>query len=169
MYFPKHIREIPADPSSTALPLPPPEQVPSIQDLTLDAEASTGVGRGKEGLPPANDAQSEDTFTIRDVVSQAKVAKKPKAGDAKSKTVNTKEDPQPTKKQLQDFLLYLLLFSFSKTYVIACNTSSLELMNELFLLFPRSLLFVLFILIIIANKFELLLLHFQCVLIVNHY
>jgi len=98
VYFPEHIREVPTDPSSTALPLPPPKQVSSIQDLTLDAKASTGVGRGKEGLPPTNDAQFEDTLTIRDVVSQAKVAEKPKAGDAKSKTTDTKEDPQPTKK-----------------------------------------------------------------------
>ena len=84
--------------SSTALALAPSEQVSSIQDLTLDAKASTGVGKGKEGLPPANDAQSEDILTIRDVVSQAKVAEKPKAGDAKSKTADTKEDPQPIKK-----------------------------------------------------------------------
>ena len=125
VYFPKHIREIPADPSSTALPLPPPEQVPSIQDLTLDAGTSTKVGRGKEGLSLANNAQSEDTLTIRDVISQAKVAKKPKDGDARSKIAATKEDPQPTKKQLQDFF-YFLMFSFLETYFIAGNTSSLE-------------------------------------------
>ena len=152
MYFPKHIREIPVDPSLTALPLPPPEQVPSIQDLTLDAGTFTKVGRGKEGLPSANNAQSEDTLTIRDVISQAKVAKKPKDGDARSKTAATKEDPQPKKKQLQD-IFYFLMFSFPETYFIACNTSSLELMNELFLLFPESLVFALFILIIIASKF----------------
>ena len=53
---------------------------------------------GKEGLPPASDAQSEDTLTIRDVVSQAKVVKKPKDRDARSKIATTKEDPQPKKK-----------------------------------------------------------------------
>ena len=169
VYFPKHIREVPADPPSTALPLPPSKQVSSIQDLTLDAEVSTRVGRGKEGLPLANDAQSEDTFTIRDVVSQAKVVEKPKARDAKSKTADTKEDPQPKKKVVVGFsFMYLLLFPFPVAYVIACSISSFELMNELFLLFPGSLLFMLFILIIIANKFELLL-HFQCVLTANHY
>ena len=98
VYFLEHIREIPTYPSSTAFPLPLPEQVPSIQDLTFDVGTSTGVGRGKEGLLPANDAQFEDTLTIRDVVSQAKVAEKLKDGDARFKTVATKKDPQPTKK-----------------------------------------------------------------------
>ena len=93
VYFLEHIREIPTYPSSTTLPLPLPEQVPIIQDLTFDAGTSTGVGRGKEGLPLANNDQSEDTLMIKDVVSQAKVTKKPKARDAKSKTVDTKEDP----------------------------------------------------------------------------
>ena len=37
---------------------------------------------GKEGLPLASDVPSEDTLTIRDVISQAKVAEKPKDGDA---------------------------------------------------------------------------------------
>ena len=78
VFFPEHIREVPANLPSTALPLPPPEQVSSIQDLTLDAEASTGEGRGKEGLPPTKDAQLEDTLTIKDVVSQAKAAEKSK-------------------------------------------------------------------------------------------
>ena len=98
VYFPKHIREIPTDPSSTTLPLPSPEQVPSAQDLTLDVGTSTGAGMGKEGLPPASDALSEDTLTIRDVISQAKVAEKPKDGDAQPKTAVTKEDPQSKKK-----------------------------------------------------------------------
>ena len=53
---------------------------------------------GKEGLPPASDASSKDTLTIRDVISQAKVAEKPKDGDAQSKTATTKEDPHPKKK-----------------------------------------------------------------------
>ena len=58
VYFPEHLREILADPSSTALPLPPLEQVLSTQDLTIDAGTSTEAGMGKEGLPPASDAQS---------------------------------------------------------------------------------------------------------------
>ena len=94
MFFPEHIREVPANLPSTTLPLPPPEQVSSIQDLTLDAEASIGVVRGKEGLPPVNDAQSEDTLTIRDVVSQAKDAElKSKDGDSQSETADPKKDP----------------------------------------------------------------------------
>ena len=98
VYFPEHIREIPTDPSSTALPLPPLEQVPSTQDPTIDAGTSIKAGIGKEGLPPTNDAQFKDTLTIRDVISQAKVAEKPKDGDAWSKTATTKEDPQPKNK-----------------------------------------------------------------------
>ena len=69
IFFPEHIREAPTDLPSTALPLPPPEQVSSIQDHTLDAEASTGVGKGKEVLPSAKDTQSEDALTIKDVIS----------------------------------------------------------------------------------------------------
>ena len=82
VYFPEHIREIPTDPSLTALPLPSLEQVPSVQDLTLDVGTSAGAGMGKEGLPPASGAPFEDTLTIRDVISQAKVAEKPKDRDA---------------------------------------------------------------------------------------
>ena len=48
-------------------------------------------------MPPAKDAQLENTLMIKDVVSQVKVAEKPKAGGAKSKAADTKEDPQPTK------------------------------------------------------------------------
>ena len=53
---------------------------------------------GQEGLPPVSDASFEDTFTIRDVISQAKVAEKPKDRDARSKIATTKEDPHPKKK-----------------------------------------------------------------------
>ena len=53
---------------------------------------------GTEGLPPTSDVPFEDTLTIRDVISQAKVAEKPKDGDAQSKTATTKEDPHPKKK-----------------------------------------------------------------------
>jgi len=69
VYFPEHIREIPIDPSSAALPLPSLEQVPSAQDPTIDVGTSTGADMGKKGLPPANDVPSEDTLTIRDVIS----------------------------------------------------------------------------------------------------
>ena len=55
IFFPEHIQEAPADLPSTALPLPPPKQVSNIQDPTLDAEASTGAGKGKEVLPSAKD------------------------------------------------------------------------------------------------------------------
>ena len=51
IFFLEHIQEAPADLPSTALPLLPPEQVFSIQDPTLDAEASIGAGKGKKTLP----------------------------------------------------------------------------------------------------------------------
>ena len=98
VYFPEPIREILANPSSAALPLPSLEQVPSTQDLTVDVGTSTGASMGKEGLPSASDAPSEDTLTTRDVVSQAKEAEKPKGRDARPKTATTKEDPHPKKK-----------------------------------------------------------------------
>ena len=100
MFYPEHIREIPTDLSSAALPSPVLKQVPSIQDLPVDVGTSAGVSMGKEIPPLASDTPSEDALTIRDVISQAKVAKKPKARDAKSKTANTEEDPQATKKYL---------------------------------------------------------------------
>ena len=51
IFFLEHIQEAPADLPSTALPLLPPEKVFSIQDPTLDAEASIGAGKGKKTLP----------------------------------------------------------------------------------------------------------------------
>ena len=74
VYFPEHIREIPTNPSLAALPSPSLEQVPSAQDLTIDVRTSTGAGMGKKGLLLASDTPSKDVLTIRDVISQAKVA-----------------------------------------------------------------------------------------------
>ena len=74
MFYPEHIKEIPTDPSSATLPLLSLEQVPNAQDLPIGIGTSTGVGTGKEGFPPVSDVLSEDALTIRDVISQAKVA-----------------------------------------------------------------------------------------------
>ena len=98
VFFPEPIREILTDLSSIALPLPPPEHVPSTQDLAANVGTSAGAGIGKEGLPSTSGTSSEDTLTIKDVISQAKEAKKPKSGDARSKAATTKEDPHPKKK-----------------------------------------------------------------------
>ena len=49
------------------------------------------------GLPLASDAPSKDALTIRNVISQAKVAEKPKDGDL-AKIATTREDPHPKKK-----------------------------------------------------------------------
>ena len=69
MFYQEHTREIPTDPSSTILPLPSLEQVPIAQDLPIDVGTFAGVGTGKEGLPPANDAPSKGALTIRDMIS----------------------------------------------------------------------------------------------------
>ena len=97
VFYPEHIREIPTNTSSAALPFSTFKQVPSAQDLPIDVGTFAGVDTGKEGLPPASDAPSEDALTIRDVISQAKVAEKPKDGDS-AKIAVTKEDP-PSKKK----------------------------------------------------------------------
>ena len=98
-FFPEHIREIPAELPPTTLPLPPLEQVPSIQDPTLDARASTGADKSKEYLPSAKDTPPEDAFTIKDVVSQVEeVESKSKTGSAELKAIDSKEGPQLAKK-----------------------------------------------------------------------
>ena len=97
MFYPKHIREISTNPSSAVLPSPTLEQVANAQGLPIDIGTSAGVGTGKEGPLPTGDAPSKDALTIRDVISQAKVAEKPKDGDS-AKIAVTKEDPPPKKK-----------------------------------------------------------------------
>ena len=66
----------------TALPSPALKQVPNVQDLLVDVGTSAGVGTGKEVPPLASDTPFEDAMTIRDVISQAKVAEKHKDGDS---------------------------------------------------------------------------------------
>ena len=52
----------------------------------------------KEAQPPAKDKPSEDSFTIRDVVSQAKDAEsKSKAKGAHSEAADPKKDPPKDK------------------------------------------------------------------------
>ena len=69
VFYPEHIREIPTDHSSTALPSPALEQVSSVQGLPVDVGTSAGVGTGKEVTPLASDTPSKDALTIRDVIS----------------------------------------------------------------------------------------------------
>ena len=73
------------------MPSPVLEHAPSIQDPLVDVGTSARVGAGKEVPPPASDTPSEDALTIRDVISQAKVAEKQKDGDT-VKAIATKED-----------------------------------------------------------------------------
>ena len=53
---------------------------------------------GKEVPPLASDTPSKDVLTIKDVISQAKVVKKPRDEDL-AKTTITKEDPPPPPKK----------------------------------------------------------------------
>ena len=48
---------------------------------------------GREVPPPASDTPSEDVLTIRDVISQAKVAEKQKDGDLVKAAATKKEPP----------------------------------------------------------------------------
>ena len=74
IFFSEDIHEVPAAlPPPVADPLPPPKQLPTIQALTLDAEVSKGVRKGKEVQSPVKAKQSKDAFTIRDVVSRPKM------------------------------------------------------------------------------------------------
>ena len=59
------------------------------------------VGKGKKVLPSAKDIATEDSFTIKDVVSQAKtVESKFVVGDTKHKATDPEKGSQPPKKQL---------------------------------------------------------------------
>ena len=73
IFFPEDIREIPN--SDT-----PVEKLLSAQAALLDTNTFGGEGVDKEAQQPAKDKPSEDSLTIRDVVSQAKEA------ESKSKT-----------------------------------------------------------------------------------
>ena len=74
IFFSEDIREVPTTllPPVTD-PLPPPEQLPTIQALTPDAEVSTGARKGKEVQSPVKAKQSKDAFTIWDVVLRLKM------------------------------------------------------------------------------------------------
>ena len=69
VFYLEHIREIPTDHSSAALPSAALEQVSSVQGLPVDVGTSAGVGTGKEVTPLASDTPSKDALTIRDVIS----------------------------------------------------------------------------------------------------
>ena len=101
-------------PPPTALPLSPPEQPPTIQAPSLDAEVPTGAVKNKEdvmrgpqlededkgkGVQPPTKANSfEDALTIKDVVSQTKDAElKSKVKDSQSETADPKKDPLQAK------------------------------------------------------------------------
>ena len=93
IFFPKDIREFPTElPPPVVLPLPLPEQSLTIQDFFLDAEVLVEAGKGMEVQPLVEVSQSENNFTIKDVVSKAKDAEV-----ANLKAADSKEGPHPTK------------------------------------------------------------------------
>ena len=82
----------------TALPLPPPKQVPTIQDPTLNVGTSTEADKGKETLSSSKDTPPDDARTIKDVVSQAKETEsKSKIRSAELKVADSKEGPKSIK------------------------------------------------------------------------
>ena len=81
-------------PHPTADPLCLPEQLPTIQTPSPDAETPTGAGKGKEVQPQTKAKHSEDDLTNKDVVSKGKDAK------FKSKVADSKEGPHQAKAQL---------------------------------------------------------------------
>ena len=101
VFFSKVIKEAPTDlPPTVILSLPPPEQVSDTQVLVGGAEIPMRVVRkGKEVLSSAKDVLAEDSLTIKDMVSQAKVVEsKSDAGDAKLKPIDSGKGTQSTKK-----------------------------------------------------------------------
>ena len=91
IFFLKDIREIPKSFS-------PPEQLLTSQAPLPDAEVSKGAWVGKGAQSSMKVKPSEDAFTIRDVVSQAKdVEAKSKAGDVHSVAADPKKNPPQAK------------------------------------------------------------------------
>ena len=70
-YFLEDIREVPTMlPHSVVDPFPSPEQLSTIQALSLDAKVSTGADKGKEVQPSTKFTHFEDALTIRDMVTK---------------------------------------------------------------------------------------------------
>ena len=91
IFFPKDIQEIPDS-------NPPAEKLFPAQAAFLDNDVLRGGGVDKEAQPPAKDKPSEDSFTIRDVILQAKDAEsKSKAKGAHFEAADPKKDPPKDK------------------------------------------------------------------------
>ena len=87
IFFLKDIQEIPESD-------PPSEQLFSAQAPLPDTKVLEGAGVHKEAQPPMKDKPSEDSLTIRDVVSQAKdTESKSKADGAHSEATDPKKYP----------------------------------------------------------------------------
>ena len=73
---------------------PPSEKLLSARAPLPDTDVPEGAGVDKVAQPPTKDKPSEDSLTIRDVVSQAKDAEsKSKANGVHSEVVDPKKDP----------------------------------------------------------------------------
>ena len=92
IFFPKDIQEVPVTfLPPIANPLYLPEQLPTIQASSPNAEILIGAGKGNEVQPQTKAKHSKDDLTIREVVSKAKDA------EFESKVANPKEDPHQAK------------------------------------------------------------------------
>ena len=90
IFFPEDIREIPY--------LDPPEKLLSAPIAISDPVVPEGKGVDEEAQPLAKDKSSEDTLTIRDVVSRAKDAEpKSKAGDDRPEADGVAKSPTKDK------------------------------------------------------------------------
>ena len=73
---------------------PSSEKLLFAQASLPDTDIPKGVGVDKEAQPPTKDKPSDDSLTIRDVVSQAKdVESKSKADGAHFEVTDPKKDP----------------------------------------------------------------------------
>ena len=87
IFFPEDIREILESD-------PPSEKLLFAQASLPDTDVPEGVEVDKEAQPPTKDKPSDDSFTIRDVVSQAKdVESKSKVDGPHSEAADPKKDP----------------------------------------------------------------------------
>ena len=99
---------------------------------------------GKKARPTMKDNPSEDSLTIKDVVSWAKDAKsKSKTDGLIPRLLIPRKIPSKTRPRILDVgfsFVALFLLSNSVASATACNIIYFKLMNELFLLFLGSLL-----------------------------
>ena len=100
-------------PPPVALPLPLPEKLSIIQAHFLDAEVSTGASKGKKVQPLVKTKDSEDTLTIKDVISKAKdVDLSPKLGILNPRQLTPRKTLTQQRPSYRDVFSYLSAYIF---------------------------------------------------------